>query len=318
MTDRFEAMSILVAAVEGGSLSAAGRRLGLPLPTVSRRLSDLEARLGSRLVVRTSRSLTLTDAGELYVSAARRILEDVAEAERAASGEFQAPRGDLVITAPIAFGRLHVLPIAIEFLRRYPEIDLRLLLSDRIANLVEEHVDLAVRIGDLPDSGLIATGVGMVRQVVCASPAYLAAHGTPMQPSDLAQHAGITFEPQRWTLGKIHARLTVNTAEAAIDAAVAGVGLARVLSYQAAVALARGELTIVLRDFEPAPRSISLVFAGRRLVPQKLRAFLDFATPRLRAALPQPGAIEDASGVKEKPGSRKRLPGRRSARASRA
>jgi DNA-binding transcriptional LysR family regulator len=315
MTDRFEAMSILVAAVEGGSLSAAGRRLGLPLPTVSRRLSDLEAQLGSRLVVRTSRSLTLTDAGELYVSAARRILEDVAEAERAASGEFQAPRGDLVITAPIAFGRLHVLPIAIEFLRRYPEIDLRLLLSDRIANLVEEHVDLAVRIGDLPDSGLIATGVGMVRQVVCASPAYLAASGTPMQPSDLARHAGITFETQRWMF-KIHARLTVNTAEAAIDAAVAGIGLARVLSYQAASALARGELMIVLRDFEPAPRAISLVFAGRRLVPQKLRAFLDFATPRLRAALPQPGAIEDASSAREKPGSRKRLPGRRAARAS--
>jgi len=157
--DRFESMSVLVTAVEAGSLSAAARRLGTPLTTISRKVSELEAHLKTRLLNRTNRRLTLTDAGQSYVAACRRILEDVGEAERAASGEYSAPKGDLVITAPVVFGRLRVLPVVVEFLRAYPDIDIRIMLADRLGNLVEDHIDLAVRIGELPDSSLVATRV---------------------------------------------------------------------------------------------------------------------------------------------------------------
>ena len=160
--DRLESMSILVSAVEAGSLSAASRRLGTPLATVSRKVSELEAYLGTRLLNRSSRRLTLTDAGRSYVAACKRILDDVGEAERSASGEYSAPRGDLVITAPIVFGRLHVLPVVSEFLKAYPEIDIRMVLADRVVNLFEDNVDLAVRIGELPDSSLVATRVGAI------------------------------------------------------------------------------------------------------------------------------------------------------------
>src|ERR1700676_3464640 len=175
--DRLESMSILVAAVDAGSLSAAARRLGTPLATVSRKVSELEAHLKTRLLTRSSRKLALTDAGRSYSEACKRILEDVGEAERAASGEYSAPKGDLIITAPIVFGRLHVLPIAMEFLKAYPDIDIRIVLADRLVNLLEDHIDLAVRIGELPDSSLVATRVGAIRRVACASPAYLAVHG---------------------------------------------------------------------------------------------------------------------------------------------
>lgn len=295
--DRFEAMRVLVAAVDAGSLSAAGRRLGMPLATVSRKVSELEAKLKARLLNRSGRKLTLTDAGELYVAACRRILDDVQEAERSASGEYRVPRGDLYITAPIVFGRLHVVPVAAEFLKAHPEIDIRLALSDRVATLLDERLDLAVRIGALPDSSLVAVRVGAIRQVVCASPAYFAARGAPKRPDDLQHHDCITFEslssPQAWTFidGKrhaampVHSRLTVNTAEAAIEAALCGLGVTRVLSYQIADAVASGRLATALEAFEPAPWPVSLVYAGQRLIPQKLRAFLDFATPRLRARL---------------------------------
>ena len=170
--DRLESMTTLLAAVEAGSLSAASRKLGMPLATVSRKVSELEAHLRTRLVNRTSRRLTLTDAGRSYVAACKRILEDIGEAERAAAGEYIAPRGDLIITAPIVFGRLHVLPVAIEFLKAYPDIDIRIALADRVVNLQEDDIDLAIRIGELPDSSLVATRVGSIRHVVCASPAY--------------------------------------------------------------------------------------------------------------------------------------------------
>jgi DNA-binding transcriptional LysR family regulator len=295
--DRLESMSVLVAAVEAGSLSGAGRRLGMPLATVSRKVSELETQLKTRLLNRSSRKLTLTDAGRLYVAACRRILEDVEEAERAASGEYTAPRGNLVITAPIVFGRLHVLPIVLEFLMAYPDIDLRMVLADRVTNLLEERLDLAVRIGELPDSNLVATRVGSIRCIVCASPAYFATRGLPKRPADLRAHDCITFDglasSEAWRFATrkadapvaIHSRLIVNTAEAAIDAAIAGLGITRVLSYQVADAIASGKLVIVLRDFEPAPWPVSLVFAGHGLLPQKLRVFLDFAAPRLKTAL---------------------------------
>jgi len=297
--DRLEAMSTLLAAVEAGSLSAASRKLGMPLATVSRKVSELEAHLRTRLVNRTSRRLSLTDAGRSYVAACKRILEEVGEAERAASGEYVAPRGELIITAPIVFGRLHVLPVVLDFLKAYPDVDVRLTLADRVINLQEDDVDLAVRIGELPDSSLVATRVGSIRRVLCGSPAYFAARGTPKSPRDLRTHDCITFHgltsPDSWKFvaGKsaisvaVHSRLAVNTAEAAIDAAIAAVGVTRVLSYQVANALRAGTLVVVLREFEPPPWPVNLVFAGHGLLPQKLRAFLDFAAPRLKTRLAQ-------------------------------
>jgi DNA-binding transcriptional LysR family regulator len=297
--DRLKAMSILLAVAEAGSLSAAARGLGTPLATVSRRVSELETHLGTRLLSRSSRRIALTDAGRSYVAACRRILEDVEEAERSASGEYRAPKGDLTITAPIVFGRVHVLPIVVEFLAAYREIGVRMTLADRVADLLEDHVDLAVRIGDLPDSSLVATRVGSIRRVVCGSPAYFAERGVPSGPDELGSHDCITFEgltsPRTWTFGQgrsdvavaIHSRLTVNTAEAAIDAALAGVGITRVLSYQIAPAARAGSLVVALQEFEPAPWPVSLVFAGQGLLPLKLRAFLDFAAPRLKARLAQ-------------------------------
>lgn len=295
--DRLESMSILVAASEAGSLSAAARRLGIPLTNVSRKVSELEAYLKTGLVNRSSRRLTLTDAGRSYVADCKRILELVGEAERAATGEYGAPKGDLVITAPIVFGRFHVLPVVTEFLKAYPDIDVRLVFADRIVNLFEEQIDLAVRIGDLPDSSLIATRIGAIRQVVCGSPGYFAARGTPKTPDELGGHDCITFEgfisPSEWTFafGKdtksvpVHSRLIVNTAEAAIRAAAAGVGITRVLSYQVAQEIRANQLVLILKDFEPAPWPVSLVYTGQRLLPLKVRVFLDYAVPRLKATL---------------------------------
>jgi DNA-binding transcriptional LysR family regulator len=292
--DRLEAMSILVAAVEAGSLSAAGRELGIPLPTVSRKVSDLEAHLKTRLLIRSTRRLMLTEAGAAYVSACKRILERVGEAERAASGEYSAPRGDLVVTAPIVFGRLHVLPVVDEFLATFPEINVRLTLSDRNVHLIDDHVDLAVRLGALSDASLVAIRVGSVRRVVCGSADYLATHGIPKTPDDLARLSCITFDSltstATWRFASagseravpIRSRLSVNTAEAAIDAAIAGVGVTRVLSYQVARGVAEGRLQIVLADYELEPLPISLVHVGQNPLPLKTRAFLDFAAPRIR------------------------------------
>jgi len=294
--DRLDAMSVLVAVVETGSLSAASRKLGAPLPTVSRKVSELEAHLNARLLIRSTRKLVLTEAGAAYVAACTRILEQVGEAERAASGEYSSPRGDLVVTAPIVFGRLHVLPAVNDFIANYPKINVRLALSDRNVHLIDDHIDLAVRIGALQDSSMVASRVGTVRRVVCASPAYLAGVGTPQVPEDLAALACVNFDDftsaTAWTFSSaetrseravpIHSRLSVNTAEAAIDAAVAGVGVTRVLSYQAANAVAEGRLKIVLAPYEPEPLPINLVHVGQSMLPLKTRAFLDFAAPRIR------------------------------------
>jgi len=298
--DRLEGMAILVAVVETGSLSAASRKLGVPLPTISRKLAELESHLKTRLLIRTTRRLSLSEAGADYVAACKRILEQVGAAERAASGEYTAPRGELVIAAPVVFGRLHVLPAANDFLAAFPEIDVRLALSDRNVDLIEDHIDLAVRIGPLPDSSMVATRVGFVRRVVCGSPAFFASRGEPKTPEDLSRLPCITFEVfgsrTSWDFMipateteravPIHSRLSVNTAEAAIDAAIAGVGVARVLSYQAARATEQGRLSIVLEEFEPPPMPVNLLHAARGLLPLKVRSFLDFSAPRLRKALP--------------------------------
>jgi len=295
--DRLESMSMLIAVADAGSLSAAGRRLNVPLTTVSRKVSELEAHLGTQLIRRSSRRIALTDAGTAYIEACRRILDEIGEAERTASGEYQAPRGELVITAPIVFGRLHLLPVICDFLKAYPEIDIRLVQADRNINLADEHIHLAVRIGALPDSTMIATRVGEVRRVICGSPDYFALRGIPVRPQDLMNHDCVTSDvldaSYVWRFGAgrsetavtIRPRLSVTTAEASIDAAIAGIGVARPLSYQVARALAEGSLALVLENFEPPPGPVNLLHAGGRKVPLKLRAFLDFAAPRLRAGL---------------------------------
>jgi DNA-binding transcriptional LysR family regulator len=293
--DRLDAMAILIASVDEGSFSAAGRKLGIPLPTVSRKVSDLESHLKTRLLVRSTRKLALTEAGATYVAACKRILEDVDEAEAQATGEYTVPRGDFTLTAPIVFGRLHIVPVVNEFLSRFAEINVRMTLSDRNVNLVDDHIDMAVRIGDLPDSALIATRVGTIRRVVCGSPAYFAAHGTPKTPDDLAEHQSVTFSAiaagNSWVFKSRGrqtklitplCRLHINTAEAAIDAAIAGVGVTNVLSYQVARAVSEKKLRIVLQDFEPPAIPIHLVHAHQGLLPLKMRRFLEFAAPRIR------------------------------------
>ena len=295
--DRLDAMATLIAAVDAGSLSAASRKLGAPLATVSRKVSELEARLRTRLVVRTSRRLVLTEAGRAYVAASRRILDEVDEAERAATGEYRAPRGHLTVTASVVFGRLHVEPILRAFLRAYPDITARLTLADHVVNLVDDHVDVAVRIGPLSDSRMVATRLGAVGWVTCASPGYLGARGEPQIPADLADHDCVMFEglysSPLWTFGgergagsvAVRPRFAVNSADAAIAAAVGGAGITRLLSYQVAAPVRAGDLRLVLRPFEPEPLAVHLVQTGQGLAPLKLRAFLDFAAPRLKAAL---------------------------------
>jgi DNA-binding transcriptional LysR family regulator len=295
--DRFEAIHTLVAAVDGGSLSAASRALNTPLPTVSRRVSDLEAHLGAQLLVRTSRKLILTEAGEAFVAVARRLLDDLADAERAASGEYRAPRGELLVTAPIMLGRLHVAPIIHAFLAAYPEVTVRLVLADHVIDLVEAHVDVAIRAGHLPDSDLVARQVGHVRWVICASPGYLARRGEPAEPEDLAGHDCIAFEGlqtyRNWTIGSgaaarsiaISPRFSVNTADAIVEAAAAGLGIARMMSYQAAKAISKRRVKTILRAFSAEPIPVHLIHQPQRVQPLKRRAFLDFVAPRLTLAL---------------------------------
>jgi DNA-binding transcriptional LysR family regulator len=295
--DRLKAMTVFVAVVEAKGFAAAARRLGMPTATVSRRVGELEEHLKARLLVRTTRQVSLTESGRQFFEASRRLIEEFDEAERLARGEFARPQGELTITAPIVFGRLHVVPLVSEFLKSYPAVDVRLLLGDRSIDLIEEHVDAAVRIGELPHSSHVVTRLGAVRRVICASPAYLEKHGVPRHPKELASRDCITFSglasAQRWTLrvGKkpvpfpVRSRLVVTTAEAAIDAAMAGTGVTAVLSYQVAAQVRAKKLKIVLGEFEPADIPVSIVRPGGRLIPAKLRAFVEFAAPRLRARL---------------------------------
>lgn len=304
--DRLDAMSVVLAVVDAGSLSAAARRLNTPLATVSRKVSELESHLRSKLFDRSSRKLVLTEAGGAYVAACKRILADLMEAEHAASGQYAAPTGELVITAPYSIGRLRLIPILREFFEAYPDIDIRLVLSDRLVSigpllsvdrLLEDQIDLALRIGELPSSSLMARRVGSVRHVVCASPGYLAARGTPETPNDLAGHDCISFDEllarNLWTFGHdrtpivVRSRLIVSNPEAARDAAQAGVGITMVFSLLVEEALASGALVPVLNEFRPPALPVHLVYTAGRYLPIKIRAFLDFAAPRLRAGLRQ-------------------------------
>jgi DNA-binding transcriptional LysR family regulator len=309
--DRFDAMSVLLAVVEEGSLSAASRRLRAPLTTVSRKVADLERHLRTQLLIRSSRRAELTDAGRAYVAASRRILEQLEEAERQAAGEYSAPRGELHVTAPTMFGQRHLMPVALAFLAEQPEITLRLMLADQQVSLIDEHIDIALRIGHLEDSSLVAARLGSVRRVICASPGYLARRGTPRVPEDLAQHDGVSFQgfaaSPEWRYrqdssaftAETRPRLAVNTTEAAIQAAVADLGIIRVLSYQVADELRSGKLQVLLADFAPEPLPVSLIYAAAELQPLKVRSFLDWAIPRLRARM-----AEMDTSVCEGPGDR--------------
>ena len=295
--DRIKSMVVIVAIAEAGSLSAASRRLGMPVPTVSRKLSELEARLKTQLFVRSSRHLSLTDAGRAYIEASKRIIEQIDDAEREASGEYHTPTGDLIVTAPWGLGHLHLLPLSCEFQNAYPEIALRLLLSDRVLDPAENRIDVAIRIGPLADSSMIATRIGAVRVVACASPDYLAARGRPETPDDLRNHDCITVDqagvPRIWRFAKgeseiaapIRTRLTVNTSEAAVEAALAGAGIARVMSYKMEAAMRSGGLVVILDAFENKPLPVHIVYAERKPMPLKLREFLNWFTPRLKARL---------------------------------
>jgi DNA-binding transcriptional LysR family regulator len=295
--DRLEAMSVIVAVSETGSFSAASRRLGTTVATVSRRVAELETRLKAELFQRSSRRMTLTDAGRIYVEACRRIIEQVDHAEHQVSGEYRSPKGDLVVTTPWGLGHTHLLPIAVEFLNAYPEIGLRLLLTDSIVDPAQENIDVAVRIGSLPESSMIATRIGSIRLVVCGSPTYLAARGRPKSPADLSEHDCIAIHDgaaasawkfrrgKRASLMPIQSRLCVNTSEAAVLAAIAGAGLTRVMSYKMDAARRAGSLDLVLESFEPEPLPVHIVYSPRKPVPVKLRAFLNWMTPRLKAQL---------------------------------
>jgi len=299
--DRLESMSILLEVVKAGSFSAAGRKLGVPLATVSRKISDLETFLGTRIFNRSTRQFELTEAGLTYVEACEQILAELREAEKAVAGEYRAPRGNLTIASPVAFGRMHLVPVVVEFLKAYPEIDARIVLADRVPermiDLVKEHIDLAVRIGRLPDSSMHASKIGSAQFAVCGSPRYFAERGTPSVPEDLVAHPCVTFEglnsPTEWRFVRdeidvtvpIHSRLIVNTAQAAIEAAIEGAGVTRVLSYQIANEIKDGALISILKNFMPKTYNINIVYAEQTALPQKIRAFIDFATPRLKKRL---------------------------------
>jgi DNA-binding transcriptional LysR family regulator len=295
--DRLEAMSVIIAVTETGSISAASRRLKSPVATVSRKVAELESRLKAQLFQRTSRRMTLTDAGRSYIDACKRIIEQVDDAEREVSGEYRIPKGELAVTTPWGLGHTHLLPLAVEFLAAYREISLRLMLTDRVVNTTEENIDIAIRVGALPDSNMIATRIGSIRIVVCASPSYLTTRGQPKQLSDLGTHDCITIDdhamPSAWkfvrgnrgTVAPISSRLCVNTSEAAVLAAIEGAGLARVMSYKMDTAKRAGKLAIVLEEFEPEPLPVHIIYAPRKPVPLKLRAFLNWMTPRLKARL---------------------------------
>ena len=288
--DRIDAMQAFVAVADLQGFAPAARKLHLSPSAVTRLIAALEDRLGARLLQRTTRQVTLTDAGSRYLERARRILADIGEAEGAVEGERTRPEGQLVISAPVGFGRLHVSGIVTAYLKRYGDVGVDLRLSDRMINLVEDGVDLAVRIGHLPDSTLVARHVGEMRRIVVASRDYLTAHGEPKRPAEIASHETIQFgamtaapewrfvEDGRAVSVSPSPRFSSNSADAAIQYAEADGGLTRVLAYQAAESLKAGRLKIVLAEFEPPAMPIHIVYPTSRLLSAKVRTFIDLVT----------------------------------------
>jgi DNA-binding transcriptional LysR family regulator len=299
--DRFQLMTVFVAVAEEESFAGGARRLSMSPPAVTRAIAMLETRLGIKLLTRTTRHVRATDAGLRYLDSARRILADAEEADEAAAGIHAAPRGQLAVTAPVLFGSMFVTPAIVGYLERYPDVTLNAVFLDRVVNLLEEGLDVGVRIGELPDSSMRAIPVGHVRRVVCAAPDYLAQHGEPDQPQALAGHRLInasTVSPaSEWRFGnasngivvKIQPRLTMTSNEAAIQAALRGFGITRLISYQVAAHLAAGRLKRILPDYESAPLPIHVLHREGRQASAKVRSFVDFLVGDLRERL---GGIE--------------------------
>lgn len=293
--DRLEAMKTFVAVVECGGFASAARKLRLSPPVVTRAVADLEERLGLRLLTRTSRVVRVTEAGSRYAADCRRILAEIDAAEDSVIGSHGEPRGTLTLTAPVLFGHLYVTPVVASYLQRHPETDAQCWFVDRIVNILEEGIDVAVRISELPDSSLQATRVGWVRRVLVASPAYLEKHGEPRTPADLERHTlisstGISPSPE-WRFGRgkdqqvvrVHPRMRTTTNDSAITAAVAGLGIARLLSYPVAPHLRSGALTVVLERFEAAPVPIHVVHHQGKKPSRKVKAFLEMIVDALKS-----------------------------------
>jgi len=292
--DRLQAMTTFVAVVDSGGFASAARKLSLSPPVVTRAVAELEERLGLRLLTRTTRVVRVTDAGARFSEDCRRILAEIDEAETAATGTHTAPRGTLTLTAPVLFGQLYVTPILVSYLQQFPEVDAQCLFLDRVVNVVEEGIDVAVRIGELPDSSLQAVRVGRVRRVLVAAPAYLQDRGVPKRPEDLVGHtivsaAGVN-PVSEWRFNdagtarvqRLQPRMRTTTNDSAIAAALAGLGIARLLSYQVASQVRNGALQAVLEDFESTPLPVHVVHHEGRRATQKVRAFVDLAVERLR------------------------------------
>jgi DNA-binding transcriptional LysR family regulator len=293
--DRFHLIKVFVAVAESGGFAVAARKLGISPPAVTRAIMDLESHLGVRLLTRTTRAVRVTDAGARYVEDCRRILAELDEADESVSGLHSAPRGRLTLTAPVLFGARFVAPIVTQYLMRYPQVSADCLFLDRVVNLMDEGVDVAVRIGELPDSSMQAIRVGQVKRVICAAPAYLERHGTPQCPQDLLQHTLISSSgvspAHQWRLLeqgeprviRFEPRMTTTSNDSAVAAAVSGLGLTRLLSYQVADQLGEGTLKAVLGDFEPPALPVHVVHREGRHAAQKVRAFIDLAVEQLRA-----------------------------------
>jgi len=282
--DKLRAMQAFVHIVDGGSLTAAADALDSSLPSVVRTLAALEAELDVRLLNRTTRRIALTDEGREYYERCKRVLAEVDEAEAALSARRSAPKGRLHVTAPVMFGRLHVAPVATEFIARHAAVRLELLLLDRVVDLLEEGVDVGVRIGRLPDSSLVAVALGETRRVACASPAYLKRAGVPKAPADLARHRCVNFTGLG-PASQANVALATNQVDAALDACVHGVGIGYFLCYQVQALLESGQLKRVLAEFEPAPLPIHVIYPHARLLSANVRAFVDWTVPRLRRRL---------------------------------
>jgi DNA-binding transcriptional LysR family regulator len=293
--DRFHLITLFVAVVDANGFAGAARKLSISPPAVTRAVNELENHLGLRLLTRTTRTLRVTDAGERYVQDCRRILTEMAEADESVTGLHSAPRGRLTLSAPVLFGRIFVTPIVTEYLQRYPEVAATCLFLDRVVNLLDEGVDVAIRIGELPDSSLQAVRVGQVRRLICASPEYLKNHGCPLTPDDLHQHAivsasSVTPHPE-WRLVdkgtvrsvRLQARMTTTTNDSAVATVVGGFGLTRLLSYQVAAHLREGRLKAVLSEYESTPLPVHVVHREGRQASQRVRAFIDLAIERLRS-----------------------------------
>lgn len=300
--DRLEAMSIVLLTVEKGSMTAAAKALNMPLPTVSRKLSELESHLGIKILQRATRQLTLTDAGRDYVAGVRRIMDDIDQVERAASGEYTRPRGELVLTAPLLFGHMYMLPLVTDFLNAFPDINVRLLLSDRNMRLYDDHVDMAVRLGELPDSAMIATRVGSMETVVCGAPELIVVRGAPQHPRDLERLPCVIFAGPATTVWTFHdpvkkhdfqvdiaPRLSVTSAEGALQACIRGTGFSRLYRYHCDEELRAGALVQVLGEFDVKPIPVHLIHGAHGQLPLKMRVFLDFAASQLRSALSKLG-----------------------------